>query len=137
MVLLDFSDTIASEDKNASEKIYTVSHAFTPTVLKSNTRATWTLHITPKPGYAIKASTPLTCTLTATQHVHLEKVKYTQKDLQDDEADTSHHTKKIVIILETQEKGTATLEARLTFFVCNASLCAQQHETITAVARVR
>ena len=87
--------------------------------IKAGAESSCKLTIKPAAGHVLKTETPFKAMLKGSDGVKVEKEKYTAKDFVDPES----AQKSIATKFTAAAAGKHTLNADLTFFVCNDEVC--------------
>ena len=120
LVLLAFfaSSTALAEDATNKADWYTMSYSAAGEI-KAGTTSSCKLTITPAKDHVMKSETPFKVMLKATDGVKVEKEKYTSKDWEDPKTPT----KTVQTKFTAAAPGKHSLNADLTFFICNDEVC--------------
>ncbi len=115
--LLLSAPAFAAEETKAADW-YSLNYDVAGAV-KAGSESSCKLTIKPAAGHVLKTETPFKAMLKSTETVKVEKEKYTAKDFVDAEATV----KSIATKFTAASAGKHTLNADLTFFICNDEVC--------------
>jgi hypothetical protein len=118
--------------------LYDVSSEGTSKELKANERGKVVISITAKEGAHVSDEAPLRIELSAKQAT-LEKQKLTLADslTKKVEGARSYPNPRFEVAFTPEGKGSASVEAKMTFFICTESQCARQQKTLTLPVTVK
>ena len=124
--LIAFSLLVSINLQAADEKpevLYQISYQASAEV-KTTSVSECNLTITPEDGWVLKTETPFKAELASHENLDLPKVKFTSKDFVDPKASP----KTILTSFTAKKAGPHTLNADLTFFICNDTICKRQKD---------
>ncbi len=116
----------------ASEKLYSVEASAAQQELAAGAKGSISLEIKGKEGAYVSPEAPLKVTVSGT-NVKLEKEKLSRGDL----PDKTSKSPKFVVPFTAGEKGSASVDADVTFFICTANLCERQVQKVSVPLTVK
>ena len=84
----------------------------------------YNLTITPKEGWTLKTETPFKLELAAKESVTLPRLTFSSKDF----VDPKKPAKTVATLFSASRAGKHGIDAKLTFFVCSATICKRQKD---------
>lgn len=104
---------------HADPQKFTLGVNIEPEAVQKDQSAKVRVTITPASGYVLKVETPFQAKLGGSSGVVLQKTEFSAKDFEDPNASA----KSVTTAFKANTPGSASIEADLTFFICNDTLC--------------
>lgn len=131
-----FACSLAFAAEPDVSQLYTVKAEATPQVA-SGAKGTVTISFTTAKDAHISDEAPLKITL-AGKNVTPEKATLRYQDsLAKKTAEKAYPDPRFEVPFTAQAKGQGEIDAKMTFFVCSASLCSRQQKTVTLPVTVK
>ncbi|GMU61294.1 MAG: hypothetical protein AMXMBFR34_30570 [Myxococcaceae bacterium] len=118
--------------------LYDVSTEGTSTQVKAGEKGTVKIAITTKEGAHVSDEAPLKIELSSKEaKLDKQKLAYTDSLAKKGEGGKAHPDPRFEVGFTAAAKGKATVEAKLTFFICTDKICARQTKALALPVEVQ